>query len=94
MTLETLVFVMFNKVSTSQYFLWYLWLVPASGVKGCGVLTAGGLTAAWLGGQGLWLVTGYQVEFLGDNAFLSMHFAGLVFLVVQCAIVCKLIRCV
>ena len=93
LTLQTVSFVMFNKVSTSQYFLWYLWLLPLlypclnlSLVRACS------LVGVWFAGQGLWLLTGYLVEFECANYFLLMHFASLFFLLSQSWIVCSLIR--
>lgn len=92
LALQTLTFVMLNKVSTSQYFLWYLWLVPLLyPTLDMPPLRAGLVVGVWLAGQGLWLATGYLVEFECLNYFLLMHFAGLLFFLSQCYIVCLLI---
>ena len=87
LTLQTISFVMLNKVSTSQYFLWYLWLIPLLYPRA--LLT---LLPLWLLGQAAWLFTGYLLEFQCLNYFLAMHFSGLFFLLSQCFIVCNLIR--
>lgn len=92
LTLQTISFVLFNKVSTSQYFLWYMWLLPLLLPSlDMRPIKAVILTVTWLLGQVLWLATGYLVEFQCANYFLLMHFASLFFLLSQCYIVCCLI---
>jgi phosphatidylinositol glycan class M len=85
---QTLAFATFNKVATSQYFLWYLIFLPlylpnSSLMRyprlGVSVL------AAWIVAQALWLQQGYQLEFLGVSTFVpGLWGAGLVFFAVNC----------
>ncbi|CAG8962458.1 hypothetical protein HYFRA_00014188 [Hymenoscyphus fraxineus] len=72
MLAQTFAFVTFNKVCTSQYFLWYTIFLPlylphssllTSPLKG---LTAGAL---WVVTQGMWLHQGFQLEFMGESTF-------------------------
>lgn len=70
MFIQTLTFVTFNKVCTSQYFLWYLVLLPFAVPK---LREAGPLKyaflALWVASQAMWLQHAYQLEFLGESTF-------------------------
>ncbi|KAL7413130.1 PIG-M-domain-containing protein [Mrakia frigida] len=83
-TVATGVFVAFNKVVTSQYFLWYLSFLPLilprihlPRWKSMSML------AAWIVGQALWLLPAFQLEFLGRETFLLLWAASILFLVVN-----------
>ncbi|KAF3909204.1 hypothetical protein ABW20_dc0102021 [Dactylellina cionopaga] len=69
---QTLAFVTFNKVVTSQYFMWYLVLLPFY-LPHSSLLRspAKGITALvlWVATQGAWLGMAYQLEFEGGNTF-------------------------
>lgn len=88
MLAQTLAFVTFNKVCTSQYFLWYLIFLPLYIPDS--VLTARpalGLSALafWVLGQAVWLQQGYQLEFLGRSTFVPGLFAAsLGFFAINC----------
>ncbi|KAJ8699966.1 GPI mannosyltransferase 1 [Pleurotus ostreatus] len=78
--LQTALFVLFNKVCTSQYFLWYLILLPL--IIPHLALTRNQVIAyisVWFGTQALWLSEAYKLEFLGGNVFLGLWVRSLVY---------------
>lgn len=86
--LETFTFVTFNKVCTSQYFLWYLCLFPL-----CYPLVINyhkpvfAAFALWLFGQGLWLSAAYYLEFRGVNTFFWIFIASLIFFIINVCLI-------
>jgi phosphatidylinositol glycan class M len=88
----TFSFVTFNKVTTSQYFLWYLIfipiLLPYIHLKWKTLLM---LLVAWLAAQGWWLYEAYQLEFQAKNTFVQIWLASMVFGFVNVIILCMII---
>ncbi|GAB1606374.1 GPI mannosyltransferase 1-like [Argonauta hians] len=82
--LLTVIFVIFNKVCTSQYFLWYLCLLPVF-LPGLQLTPFHGLllTLTWFLGQAIWLVSAYFLEFEGHNTFIYVCLASIFFFLVQ-----------
>ncbi|QUC17445.1 uncharacterized protein UV8b_01686 [Ustilaginoidea virens] len=88
MMAQTLAFVTFNKVCTSQYFLWYMIFLPLY-LPGSTLLRkpAVGVSALvlWIAAQAAWLQQGYQLEFLGRSTFFpGLWAASLAFFLVNC----------
>ncbi|PFH45573.1 glycosyltransferase family 50 protein [Amanita thiersii Skay4041] len=82
---QTVVFVLFNKVCTSQYFLWYLLflplLLPRLHISPKRALVYVGV---WIGTQALWLAEAYKLEFLGENVFFGLWARSLVYVAGNC----------
>ncbi|KAI1395735.1 glycosyltransferase family 50 protein, partial [Hypoxylon fuscum] len=88
MLAQTFAFVTFNKVCTSQYFLWYMVFLPlylpSSSLLRSPILGLSALTL-WIATQGLWLQQAYYLEFLGLSTFVpGLWAASLGFFLVNC----------
>ncbi|KAF2223705.1 PIG-M-domain-containing protein [Elsinoe ampelina] len=87
MLAQTFAFVTFNKVCTSQYFLWYMvflpFYLPDSVFMRNRTLGISAL-AAWAVGQAIWLQQGYQLEFLGNSTFIQLWHSTISFFAVNC----------
>lgn len=87
--LQTFVIVAFNPVVTSQYFVWYLSILPVilrnmKSMGGKRAMLCGGL---WCAVQGIWLYSAYLLEFKGWNTFGLIWMQGAIFFTVNCFIV-------
>ncbi|KAI1454560.1 glycosyltransferase family 50 protein [Annulohypoxylon moriforme] len=87
MLAQTFAFVTFNKVCTSQYFLWYMVFLPLylpnSSLFHNPRLGLSAL-ALWVVTQGLWLQQAYNLEFLGLSTFVpGLWVASLAFFLVN-----------
>ena len=81
-------FVTFNKVCTSQYFIWYLSLLAllVPGFANLGKKEIFFPICAWFLGQGFWLHFAYMLEFQGKNSFLMLWVASAVFFFINVSI--------
>ncbi|KAL6829347.1 glycosyltransferase family 50 protein [Trichoderma sp. SZMC 28015] len=88
MMAQTFAFVTFNKVCTSQYFLWYMIFLPLYLPESSMLrVPSRGITAKllWVLGQAAWLQQGYELEFLGVSTFFpGMWLASLAFFLINC----------
>lgn len=68
---QTFVMVSYNSVVTSQYFIWFLSLLPLclKNLKKVGISTAIAYIVLWFLTQGGWLLPAYFLEFKGWNTF-------------------------
>ncbi|WWC69321.1 uncharacterized protein I206_103259 [Kwoniella pini CBS 10737] len=82
---QTTIFVIFNKVCTSQYFMWFLPLIPSI-IPNLHLNRAKSISliGAWVAGQAIWLSIGYKLEFLAQNVFLYLWMAGLGLFGISC----------
>ncbi|KAF8350481.1 GPI mannosyltransferase 1 [Amanita rubescens] len=83
---QTVVFVLFNKVCTSQYFLWYLLFLPLllPRLQSISIKRAFAYGIVWAGTQALWLAEAYKLEFLGENVFYGLWIRSLVYVAGNC----------
>lgn len=88
----TFAFVTFNKVSTSQYFIWYLIflpiLLPNVQLKSKQQLV---MLISWLTAQCFWLYQAYFLEFHAKNTFVEIWLASIIFGFVNIFILCAII---
>lgn len=88
--LQTFAFVTFNKVITSQYFIWFLIFLPAlllhsRLIKKEHLFKGTGILFLWVFSQALWLYFAYQLEFLGVSTFDNyLFFASCFFFLSNC----------
>ncbi|EGG01354.1 family 50 glycosyltransferase [Melampsora larici-populina 98AG31] len=91
--IQTLGFVGFNKVVTSQYFLWYLWFIPL--ILDRIHLSRSRLifmVSSWIITQALWLNQAYQLEFMGKSVFRELWMFSLFFFICNSWILVCLIK--
>ena len=87
MLAQTFAFVTFNKVCTSQYFLWYMVFLPVYLPDASHLWGRQGLLmlAAWVVGQAAWLEQGWELEFIGRSSFVpGLWLASIGFFLVNC----------
>ncbi|KIO20547.1 glycosyltransferase family 50 protein [Tulasnella calospora MUT 4182] len=90
---QTVIFVNFNKVCTSQYFMWYMWFLPIVLPRLKMTKTSAFYTLAiWIAAQAIWLSLAYRLEFLGEQVYLPLWMAGAVFLVANNFVLVKLVQ--
>lgn len=84
MFIQTFVFIMLNKVCTSQYFIWFLCILPQYLVSSTISRTHGLiLLLGWILTQGLWLFNGWRLEFVGtpDIFITGLFFSSCAFFI-------------
>jgi len=88
MMAQTFAFVTFNKVCTSQYFLWYMVFLPLYLPKSTFLAQpalGGAALAGWVAAQAAWLQQGYNLEFLGQSTFVpGLWMSSVSFFLVSC----------
>lgn len=86
--LQAFVVVMFNPVVTSQYFIWYLAILPIclKNLKSLKINRALAYCGLWCSVQAIWLYSAYLLEFKGWNTFIFIWMQGAIFFAVNCFI--------
>ena len=92
--LQSFLIVTFNPVITSQYFIWYLAILPIclknlTSLKINRILSYCGL---WCSVQGVWLFSAYLLEFKGWNTFGFINMQSAIFFAANCFIMKVLIE--
>jgi len=90
---QTVIFVIFNKVCTAQYFLWYITLLPLliprmTMSKKQGLV----LVAIWFATEVSWLLSAFQLEFMGLNSFIYIWIASVGFFLANLVILRSVIK--
>ncbi|KAJ3375680.1 GPI mannosyltransferase 1 [Allomyces arbusculus] len=96
--LQTVAFVAFNKVMTSQYFMWWLCYVPmvvpalqTRSMRRVPWWVLPVLAVLWVAAQGAWLNYAYQLEFLGIPTFRALFVSSVALFAVHVALIVELI---
>jgi phosphatidylinositol glycan class M len=77
----------------SQYFLWYLWLLPFVIVRSrMSLYQTIFLLSAWIGGQAVWLNLAYQLEFLHQPVQRQVWLASLAFQAINVGVISQIIK--
>lgn len=88
------IMVTYNPVITSQYFVWFLSLLPLiiNNLRNLSVKQMVILPTLWFLGQGMWLLSAYFLEFKGINSFDFIWLASVIFFIINIIIVQILIE--
>jgi len=88
------IMVTYNPVITSQYFVWFLSLLPLciNNLRSLSVKQVIILPTMWFLGQGMWLLSAYFLEFKGINSFDFIWLASVFFFIINIIIVQILIE--
>ncbi|CAH2061896.1 unnamed protein product, partial [Iphiclides podalirius] len=90
---QAVVLVAFNSVITSQYFVWFLSLLPLVVHSfRLDTRTALVLASMWLIAQGAWLFYAYLLEFKGREIFVLLWLKGIVFFCANIYVLAQLIK--
>lgn len=94
MFIQATIAVIYNPVLTSQYFFWFLSLLPlclpniAMSLRRCVCLVC-----CWILSQVIWLSAAYMLEFQNLNSFNFLWISGLLFFIVNIKVLTDIIYC-
>ncbi|CRL05012.1 CLUMA_CG018020, isoform B [Clunio marinus] len=92
--LISFIMVTYNTVITSQYFVWFLSLLPltVNNFRNLTLRQVIAMPSLWFIGQGLWLLAAFFLEFKGINSFDFIWLASVIFFIINVVIVQILIE--
>lgn len=93
MFVQAIIAVMYNPVITSQYFFWFLSLLPLC-LPNIEISLRRGicLACSWILSQAIWLLTAYTLEFQSFNSFVFLWVSGLLFFAVNVKVLVDIIH--
>lgn len=93
MFVQAIIAVMYNPVITSQYFFWFLSLLPLC-LPNIDMSLRRGiyLACSWILSQAVWLFTAYMLEFQSFNSFVFLWISGLLFFAVNAKVLVDIIQ--
>ncbi|EZA50380.1 hypothetical protein DMN91_003921 [Ooceraea biroi] len=93
MFVQAAIAVMYNPVMTSQYFFWFLSLLPLClpNIK-MSITRCICLGCSWVLSQAIWLFAAYKLEFQSFNSFYFLWLSGLLFFSVNVKVLVDIIR--
>lgn len=93
MFVQAIIAVMYNPVITSQYFFWFLSLLPLC-LPNIKISLRRGicLACSWILSQAIWLLTAYTLEFQSFNSFVFLWVSGLLFFAVNVKVLVDIIH--
>ncbi|KAJ1521292.1 hypothetical protein ONE63_002970 [Megalurothrips usitatus] len=90
---QTIVIVMYNPVITSQYFIWFLSLLPACiPMLDLTLKQAVFHSVVWIVAQLAWLLPAYWLEFRGEDTFVYIWLQGIAFFCANMTLLARLIQ--
>ena len=90
---QAIVMVAYNPVLTSQYFIWFLSLVPAClPWLSLSCRQAVALSTLWLAAQLAWLLPAYWLEFRGQDTFVYVWLQGIALFCANVAVLTRFVR--
>lgn len=93
MFIQAIIAVMYNPVITSQYFFWFLSLLPLC-LPSIQMSLRRGIYLAffWILNQAIWLLIAYMLEFQSFNSFAFLWVSGLLFFAVNVKVLVDIIH--
>lgn len=92
MFVQAIIAVMYNPVLTSQYFFWFLSLLPTCLPNiGMSLRRCVCLTCIWVASQAVWLLAAYLLEFQSFNSFTFLWLSSLLFFAVNTKVLVDII---